>query len=112
MPITLAESFAVVPTNRFHDYPRKPGDAHATISGASTSNTDAPKFAVASPALFWQQRGTAVVQNLASGWQNAHHNNNMPLNTEFLSEREPATYHASEGDVIRSSAVYLLHPVN
>ncbi|KAK3983855.1 hypothetical protein QBC44DRAFT_353984 [Cladorrhinum sp. PSN332] len=107
MPVTLANSFPVAPPRPLPNYPTNGGLARASASGASTINTEPPKFAVASAALYWQNSGDSTLTHIT-----ATQGNNNALTTEFLSEVEPAIYHASEGDVVRSSAIYLLHPVN
>ncbi|KAL2139939.1 hypothetical protein VTI28DRAFT_4484 [Corynascus sepedonium] len=107
MAVTLADSLLVAPPRPLPTYPTAGGSPSASASGQSTINTDPPRFAVASAAHFWQNCGDATFTNIM-----AVHGNHNQLTTEFLSEREPATYHGSEGDVVRSSAVHLLHPVN
>ncbi|KAH6641333.1 hypothetical protein F5144DRAFT_599977 [Chaetomium tenue] len=79
--------------------------AHASISGDSTLNTDPPHFSIAAQQN-WFNLGRIVLghANIAGP--------NHAVNRECIYFNEVGTYHNSEGDVVRSAAEYLLHPVN
>lgn len=106
MVVTLAQSLE--PTRPLPNFPTEGGSPNVTASGNSTTQTDAPKFALATPQGHWQGTAPAALQTIAASVGN----NPNPLTTEYLYEPESAIYHGSEGDVVRSSALYLLHPVN
>jgi hypothetical protein len=76
------------------------------MSGDSTVNTDPPYFSIAAQQN-WHTLGTTLIANIPNIANPAHN-----LNRETVPFREDAAYHNSEGDVVRSAALYLLHPVN
>lgn len=111
-PVPLSQAFVARPGNALPAYANPRGSAHASISGDSTRDTDPPYFSIAAQPQHsthrdWHALGTAAVANIPNINTPAH-----PLNHEFVYFREAATYHDSEGDVVRSAAQYLLHPVN
>jgi hypothetical protein len=110
--VPLSQAFANVAANALPPYPNPHGNAHASMSGDSTRNTDPPYFSIPAQPQHavhqnWHALGTAAVANIPNIAAPAH-----PLNHEFVYFPEAATYHNSEGDVVRSAAQYLLHPVN
>lgn len=112
MAVALADSLLVAPPRPLPTYPADGGSPSVQASGQSTIKTDPPppplpSFAVASAAHIWQDYGDATFTHIMTV-----HGNHNQLTTEFLFEREPAMYHSSEGNVVRSSAIHLLHPVN
>lgn len=108
MPVTLTQSFDG--TRSLPSFPNRGSvSTELTPSGNSTAETDAPKFAIASLPGKWQSDGVLTLQTISNA--NTGNTTNL-INTEYLSEIESAMDHESEGDVVRSSALYLLHPVN
>ncbi|CAP71805.1 uncharacterized protein PODANS_6_7520 [Podospora anserina S mat+] len=105
-PVRISQSFANVATNALPTYPNPHGNANATISGDSTRDTDPPYFAIASQNN-WNNLGTNFLGNHPASTTPNHQ-----LNVETVSLREDAVHHGSEGDVVRSAAMYLLHPIN
>jgi hypothetical protein len=106
--VPLSASFATaLPT-----YPNPHGAAEASISGQSTVNADAPYFSIPAQPVHaihrdWAALGRAALANIPNINVPAH-----PLNKEFLYFSEGATHHNSESDVVRSAAMYLIHPIN
>ena len=112
MAVRLSQAFANVATNALPAYPNPHGNSHANMSGDSTRDTDPPYFSITAQPRHpvhqnWDALGTAAVANIPGIAAAAH-----ALNRELIYLNEPATYHNSEGDVVRSAAQYLLHPVN
>ena len=102
-PRTIRQSFAdPLPA---YPNPNQGIGANASVSGDSTRNTDPCYFAIGARQN-WFNIGQNIIGDPALAVP-AH-----PLNRECIHFREEATYHNSEGDVVRSAAQYLLHPVN
>ncbi|KAK4176557.1 hypothetical protein QBC36DRAFT_378422 [Triangularia setosa] len=105
-PVRLSQSFANVPANALPNYPNPHGNANATMSGDSTRNTDPPYFSISSQTN-WHALSTAFL-NGHPATTTANH----PLNVESVYFPEATAHHQSEGDVVHSAAMYLLHPTN
>ncbi|KAK4170812.1 hypothetical protein QBC36DRAFT_250678 [Triangularia setosa] len=105
-PVRISHSFANIPGNALPNYPNPHGNASAIMSGDSTRNTDPPYFAIAAQNN-WHAFSTNFMANHPAA-ATANH----PLNVETVYLPEAAAHHNSEGDVVRSAAMYLLHPAN
>ncbi|KAF2970780.1 hypothetical protein GQX73_g2768 [Xylaria multiplex] len=71
------------------------------MSGSSTLATDPPNFCVEIQHQVWVKCGLDELGKVSRG-----------IDGEYISRRENAMAHYTEGDVARSAAIYLLHPVN
>ncbi|KAG8166990.1 hypothetical protein KVR01_002679 [Diaporthe batatas] len=105
-PRSLLQSFNdPLPTYRYN------GTVHkASEGGTESKNTTSPNFAVRrTQANRWSAVGQVFLNNL----QNA---STVPLWTAFLNERiynkEQPIQHRNEADIVRTSALYLIHPVS
>lgn len=101
MPTKIIDSFSQsLPS---YDNPNLPGSVAVTASGQSTISSDAPKFAIAIPVGTYVSIGKEAVQKTPT---------KNRLGQGCLSDRDETIRHISEADVARSSALYLIDPVN
>lgn len=98
--VTIRQS--IVPGTPLPPYPNNTANSNVTPSGQSTIETDPPYFA--------QNVAVNVWQGICQAFLGLPHSN--AIDTERLADTEGAIFHVSEGDVVRASALYLLHPVN
>lgn len=72
-------------------------------SGSMTLSTEPPAIAASEPAENWIRKGEEALEKLPR---------DHTLDKQYLPCREEAMSHVSEGDVVRSASLYLIHPVN
>ncbi|KAI1420595.1 hypothetical protein F5Y12DRAFT_109952 [Xylaria sp. FL1777] len=96
--VTIIESFNYpLPSIQNGNSIDEDPDTH--LSGSKAAQTDPPVFCAPLEKECWVKLGHKTLQSIR-------------LPTEYLSLPEKAMVHMSEADVIRSAAIYLLHPIN
>jgi hypothetical protein len=75
--------------------------AHTPGSGSTTEQTEPPKYHESRPVSDYTNAGQAALVTLQG-----------QLQQNFMPSEEDLFAHRSEADVVRSAALYLLHPVN
>lgn len=110
-PQSLLQSFSsALPT-----YTYLGGRHNAHEGGTTSKNTPPPKFAVQRPQNDrWSRRGQtylANLQNTGISPQAPGHALFSQFNSERIYNKENAILHRNEADVVRTAALYLIHPV-
>lgn len=113
-PESLFQSFgSALPAYDYH------GNQHSAHEGGTTSkNTEPPKFAVQRPRNNnrWSDLGQVYLASLQTAGATPQAQGNAhalfgQFNNERIYNKEDAILHRNEADVVRTAALYLLHPV-
>jgi hypothetical protein len=112
--ITLRKCFEQPHTLSLDDFNYlPPTNLNPSSSSATTAETTPPKFA--HKFMYYEWTRMCHVFMGVPGVQAAPNLPLLPptaLKDEYLYAKDLAVYHASEGDVVRSAAIYVLNPLN
>lgn len=99
---TLRQCF-VPPYPRLYNFPGdRPGNSNPSSSSITTAETNPPKFAHEIEQRDWIDTCNNIINGLPGN----------ELENEGLDSKEAIMYHKCEADVVRSAALYILHPLN
>lgn len=102
-PIPLRRCFVPPYTLNLDVYDAEPtANTNPSSSSVTTANVTPPRFAHKILATHWNALCNAFITNIPA----------TALTNEYLSHVELLMRHASEADVVRTAALYLLHPIN
>ncbi|KAL2128677.1 hypothetical protein VTI74DRAFT_8851 [Chaetomium olivicolor] len=108
---TIGQCLSHNPGVPLPDYVNPHGWVAASELGPTTSLIAPPKFAEDVPAIRWIVHAANVVNEIRHHVAMARPPYD-PLNDEHVSLEERSVYHGGEADVVRTSGIYLLHPVH
>lgn len=82
-------------------------------SSDTTGRTEPPRFAQQITITHWIDLSNTIITDFVTTRALATHvRANLALLNENVNQREDVIRHKSEGDVVRTAALYVLHPVN
>ncbi|ROV86920.1 hypothetical protein VSDG_10123 [Cytospora chrysosperma] len=102
-PIPLRRCFLQPFTLSLDNYHAEPTtNTNPSSSSVTTANVDPPSFAHKILTAYWTDLCNAFISAIPAA----------RLTDEYLSHAERLIRHASEADVVRTAALYVLHPIN